>query len=419
MTIASLSRDLNRSRELPRGGVLVVDEAGMVGTRDLATLAAATERAEGKLLLVGDDRQLPEIQAGGAFGALADRLGAHELRNVQRQREAWDRDALTSLREGNVELWARTYEEHDRIVVGRTADDTRQVLIDDWWTARQRGDDALIVANRRVDVADLNQRARRRMRDAGRLGPDELRAGERSFAAGDRVVATRNDRRLDILNGHRGEVVDVQSGQLTVRLDSGHERRLPHGYVVEHLDHGYASTAHRAQGATVDRTFVLGSDELYREWGYTALSRHRHDARFYITAPRPFLNEPARPLEGRDEEIDAAIRGLQDERRRELAIQSRDDALERLERMHAERAGTHWWQRAARAEIDHVITRTATIIERHDETIFEIDSQPRPPQAPWRQVQPRIEWDHDRTGPELACDFRMASDLDVDTGIDL
>jgi len=118
-TIARLTHALDRGAALGRGGVLVVDEAGMVGTRDLARLADAAAHAEAKLVLVGDDRQLPEIEAGGAFRALADRLGAAELHEVRRQREAWDREALAALRAGDSERFAREYHEHGRIVVAQ------------------------------------------------------------------------------------------------------------------------------------------------------------------------------------------------------------------------------------------------------------------------------------------------------------
>lgn len=100
------------------------------------------------------------------------------------------------------------------------------------------------------------------------------------------------------MNGQRGEIVGIEEESLSVRFDCGAVRRVARTYAeAGHLDHGYAMTAHRAQGATVDRTFVLGSDELYREWGYTALSRHRQSARFYVTAAREFLNAPVEPLE--------------------------------------------------------------------------------------------------------------------------
>jgi conjugative relaxase-like TrwC/TraI family protein len=97
-TIARLRRALDRSAMLAPGSVLLVDEAGMVGTRDLAALADTAEAAQAKLVLVGDDRQLPEIEAGGAFRALAERVGARELREVRRQREAWPPLRLARLR---------------------------------------------------------------------------------------------------------------------------------------------------------------------------------------------------------------------------------------------------------------------------------------------------------------------------------
>ena len=146
----------------------------MVGTRDLARLLDAAEQAQAKLVLVGDDRQLPEIQAGGLFSALADRLGALELTEVRRQREAWDRDALAALRDGDIERFARAYFDHGRIVAAPTADAARAALVDGWGAAWERGEQALMIAHRRADVPDLNRRARERMRAAGRLGPDEL-----------------------------------------------------------------------------------------------------------------------------------------------------------------------------------------------------------------------------------------------------
>src|SRR5206468_5332557 len=102
---------------------------------------------------------------------------------------------------------------------------------------------------------------------------------------------------LGVVNGQAGQLIAIEQGRLTVEIDDG-RIQIPERYARDgHLEHGYASTAHRAQGATVDRTFVLGSDELYREWGYTALSRHRDEARFYVTAGRAFLNEAPLPLQ--------------------------------------------------------------------------------------------------------------------------
>jgi Ti-type conjugative transfer relaxase TraA len=301
-TIARLRLDIRDGHGLPANSVLIVDEAGMVGTRELAELVDHAAHAQAKIVLVGDDRQLPEIDAGGAFRALADRLGALELRDVRRQREAWDRQALAQLRDGDLGDWIDSYQRHGRIIAGPTADQVRDRLVDDWWRATESTPDSqmVMVALRRRDVRDLNDRARDRMRAAGRLGRDDLHIGERAFATGDEVVAVRNDRRLGIANGTRAIVTAVDPTTRSVRVAvGGQDRELPAQYLENAgLDHAYAMTAHRLQGATVDRAFVLGSDELYREWGYTALSRHRHSAHYYAIADHA---QPSLPgLENQD-----------------------------------------------------------------------------------------------------------------------
>ncbi len=308
VTVAAAKRALEAGRGLPRGGVLVIDEAGMVGTRDLGFFAEAAEEAHAKLVLVGDDRQLPEIDAGGAFHALAENLDTLELTEVRRQREPWDRDALDGLRNGDVERWARAYREHGRITVADNARDARAALVNDW--SRARGE-AVMIAARRADVRDLNDRARQVLKQQGKLGPHKLEAGDRAFAEGDRVVGTRNDRARGILNGQRGTVqqVDPERKTVKVKLDKGREITLDSGYLSEgKLDHAYALTAHRVQGATVDRAFVLGSENLYRELSYTALSRHREEARFYVARPDVEL-EHERDLPDHDPLI-AGLQGL-------------------------------------------------------------------------------------------------------------
>jgi ATP-dependent exoDNAse (exonuclease V) alpha subunit len=434
-TIARLRHALDHGAQLERGGVLVVDEAGMVGTRDLAALAEAAEHAEAKLVLVGDGRQLPEIEAGGAFRALADQVGAAELHEVRRQDQQWDREALADLRRGDVAGFAREYHEHGRLVTAPSADAARTALVDDWWGAHERGEQALMIAHRRSDVADLNARARERLREAGALGPEEVEHGDRTFAVGDRVIAGRNDRRIGVVNGETGRVTALRDDRLTVALDDGRTTEIPRGYTHDgHLDHAYAITAHRAQGATVDRAFVLGSDELYREWGYTALSRHRTEARFYVSAQPYFLNQAPEPLTSGDELVGAVERMLANSRAEHLASHGmdRDYARERLQARAAqaaaervscekrlaalaeEREATHWWQRAERRDLDGI---RADFERAHDRwSRDETDAADRLAERPVRKRAKLVR----ARDPLSAADLELpARAPDLDRGMDM
>jgi ATP-dependent exoDNAse (exonuclease V) alpha subunit len=155
------------SERLPERCVLVVDEAGMVGTRRLARLLDLAEASQAKVVLVGDHRQLPEIDAGGAFAELARSLGAVVLRRNRRQVQGWERDALASLRDGDPQKAIDAYITNGRVHVGRDARGVYEQMVADWWDGRARGEDVVMVASRRRQVDALNRLARQRRRDAG------------------------------------------------------------------------------------------------------------------------------------------------------------------------------------------------------------------------------------------------------------
>lgn len=285
-SVAALRRRLEGAESLPLRTVLVIDEASMLGTRDLASLVAVVQVRDGKLVLVGDAGQLPSISAGGAFAALARTSSAIELRENRRQVEAWERTAVDLLREGRSLEAVAMYDAHDRIHVAATSDDARERMVGDW---RAAVGDTVMIAARRVDVEDLNARARSAARALGELGPDEFTVHGRLFAVGDRVVLKRNDARLGAINGDRGTVVSVVRGGMTVRTahaDVELDRIYLSAVGEPSVLHGYAMTCHVAQGATVDRSFVLADAGLCREWGYTALTRGRFENRLYLSRDR-------------------------------------------------------------------------------------------------------------------------------------
>jgi hypothetical protein len=215
-----------------------------------------------------------------------------------------------------------------------------------------------MIARRRGDVADLNRRARARLRGAGAVVALELQVGEVAFARGDRVVVKRNDARLGVTNGERGVVmaVDVEHRRLAVQL-SDDVVTLDHAFLTTptrqgdpSLTHGYAITCHVAQGVTVDRTFVLADDSLTSELGYTAMSRGRHRNDLYL-ADRP--DEPRAEYAPVQAEhgtaLDRLVAALQDERAAGLAIDSgRPDPEQEL--VQAQRHLTN--ASATRAELE-------------------------------------------------------------------
>jgi ATP-dependent exoDNAse (exonuclease V) alpha subunit len=240
---------LDHGEVLAPGTVLLLDEAGMVGTRKYQRLAEHVTAARGKLIGIGDSRQLSEIEAGGGFRAISERFGAIQLPGNRRQLDPEEIRALARLREGDVDAYVLFEAQRGRITVADDPAGAMRSQLADWWQARQRHADqeSVLVALHRNSVAELNANAHALMRDAGRLGDAEITVDERGFAAGDRAVLLRNSATLDVDNGDRGLIrsVDPDRREVTVALDAGREVRLPEWYLdAGWVDHGYALTAH-------------------------------------------------------------------------------------------------------------------------------------------------------------------------------
>ncbi|MCK8787869.1 Ti-type conjugative transfer relaxase TraA [Roseomonas sp. NAR14] len=309
-TLASLKWGWREGREgdrLTSRDVLVVDEAGMVGSRQMERVLSHAREAGAKVVLVGDPEQLQAIEAGAAFRALAERHGAAELGEVRRQREGWQRDATRELATGRTADALLRYERAGGVRGHGSEEEARAAVVAGW--AAERRDDPhasrVMLAHTRADVAELNRLAREAMRGAGQLGTEhqvQTEAGPRAMAAGDRVMFLRNERGLGagpggcsgaaVKNGTLGTVLAVEAGgeRLTVALDGvgGAARQGPAVtfYLRDyaHLDHGYAATVHKAQGVTVSRAHVLAGAGMDRHSAYVALTRHREGVQLHWSA---------------------------------------------------------------------------------------------------------------------------------------
>ena len=354
-TLASLEFAWKDGRDqLGSRDVLVVDEAGMIGSRQMERVLSAAQAAGAKVVLVGDPEQLQAIEAGAAFRALAERHGARAITAVRRQREDWQRVATRELATGGTTAALERYVAAGMVQGAGTRDEAKAALVAGWDQVRRQSpaSSQVILAYTRDDVRDLNTLARGHIRASGALhGADQAvqtERGERAFAAGDRIMFGRNERGLGtdgqgrggvaVKNGTLGTVLEVASRgeRLTVRLDGpgGSGSAGPEGesglmvtfYTRDyaHIDHGYAATVHKAQGVTVDRAHVLATPHMDRHAAYVALTRHRDGVALHYAA-KDFA-DPAR-----------LARSLSRERAKDTTLDyDRDDDLVRR---YAERRG--------------------------------------------------------------------------------
>jgi conjugative relaxase-like TrwC/TraI family protein len=284
-TIASFFTDMSEGESLTDRDVLVVDEAGMVGTRDLHRIVTATTEAGAKLVLVGDHKQLAEIEAGGMFAALARRLGAAELTENRRLQVPAQALTARALRNGDVDQALLRLRRTGSLTIEDNADVLRAKLVEDWFLEHSDGKHTVMLALRRDDVADLNYRARRLLHRNGQLGDRAIATADTDFCIGDRVLALRNDRRLGVTNGTQGTIAGMEDGNLLVDTHDGRRLEVPAGYAAGgDLTHGYAMTVHKAQGMSCDVSLVLGDDTLYAEAGYTSITRGRLRNHLYVVA---------------------------------------------------------------------------------------------------------------------------------------
>ena len=310
-TIASLEHAWEQGREqLGPRDVLVVDEAGMIGSRQMERVLSQARDAGAKVVMVGDPEQLQAIEAGAAFRSVTERHGAAEITEIRRQREDWQRDATRLLATGRTGEAIHAYDGKGMVHAADTREQARGELVDGWDRARQAepGKSRVILTHTNAEVRELNEEARGRLRASGDLGDDvtfSADRGTRAFARGDRLMFLRNERSLGVKNGTLGTIEQVSAEGMKVRLDNG-ARVAFDAKDYAAVDHGYAATFHKAQGVTVDRAHVLATPGMDRHSAYVGMSRHRDGAQLHY---------------GRDDFADLAklVRALSRDRGKDMA----------------------------------------------------------------------------------------------------
>jgi len=394
-------------RAIPRGGVVVVDEGSMLPTRALAALLESAAKRGAQVVLTGDPRQLASVEAGGLYALLGDKLGSVTLTENRRQARPWQVEALRDIREGRGERAVAALAQHGDVVVAEDEAAAVTRLLADWWEARSQGAEVAILSSTRDGADSLNALAHARLAVAGVLGKQAVVLSasdkhgglpERELRVGDEIRFRKRrvwTRQLAAANGDTAAVLSVSPTHIELRLRGGQAVRTTVSWATDHVDHGYASTIHSAQGRTVGTSraarergsearrgecFVLAADHLGLEASYVAASRAvdrvrlylapadepEHDTHLYDREGLPIEPAPADPLEraarawGRaDADVAAAA---EDQRAAEIAALAGRERAD-LEAERADVAATITDTRAGKADADLVVAveRLATL----------------------------------------------------------
>jgi AAA domain len=289
------------------GDLLVVDEASMVSTADLAAVEEIATRWGAKILLIGDTEQLSAPQAGGAMRLLAGEHGYYQLRTIQRFEQEWERDASLRLRAGDADALAG-YDQRGRILDG-TREQMADVAYQRWLADHLSGKDTMLLTTTNAQAIELARRARDELAALGLVATDELidLADGNEAGVGDLIVARENARlysgkpgrflaNRDVLRidawVERGESRLAQVRRLTGRDPTTRELRwsppfeLPEDYLERHVQLAYAGNVHVAQGRTVDTAHLVVDEAATRESLYVGMSRGRERNTAYVVTER-------------------------------------------------------------------------------------------------------------------------------------
>ncbi len=266
--------------------VLVIDEAAMVDSRQMAKLIEHTTRAGAKLVLVGDEKQLQPIESGGSFKALGQILGRAELSEIKRQKEDWAREAVHDMAFGRSKEALEAFAKRGLLSVSESRIDAMNKLITDWkQEGLARPNECLIITGTRLEATVLNRMAQAERLAAGKLEPQSCSIANETYHIGDRILFTKNSAKLGVTNGSTGTLLSIEpmvkTPKLSIQLDTG-EVVVVNTRTYDNLLLGYAITTHKGQGETVNHAFILAGGTMQdRELSYVQVSRARLKTHIY------------------------------------------------------------------------------------------------------------------------------------------
>jgi Ti-type conjugative transfer relaxase TraA len=295
-TIASfLAKYESGNLEVNNKTVLILDEAGMVGSRDMQKLLMIVERHHAQIKLVGDSYQLNAVMAGSAFNHIQQNLdhkNTASLENIQRQRSSEMKEASQHLSKHNVDQALEIYKALDRVNEYESHEFALVKTIQSW--SLDQGESKLMLAHSNRDVNELNAMARSILIKDGKLSAESHKVstykGEIDLALGDKIVFKKNDKHLNVSNGETAKVIGFELDQqqniksMMVESDQGGKVSKIDLDSYQHFKHGYANTIHSSQGMTVENAYILASENMNANLTYVALTRHKGNVELNYSA---------------------------------------------------------------------------------------------------------------------------------------
>jgi Ti-type conjugative transfer relaxase TraA len=281
-------RDIKKGKE-----VWVIDEASKLSNKPLLEVLKKAHKHDIQVVFSGCTSQFSAVNRGGMFKELNDRFDSNTLKDIQRQSSQKDRDISKDLAKGRIVEAISSLDENGKVYWCKDKSDSMVSLIEKW--DKDQGRDStesyLLLAFENREVKTLNEMVRSIRLERGEISKEEFlcegKEGKAYVSKGDILEFKENSKEAGILNGMRGELIEASLNKFTVSVDKNEKESKiisfnPNEYSSFQL--GYASTKFRAQGKTVDRTYVLSSNYMSEESVYVSLTRHVKETSFFVSS---------------------------------------------------------------------------------------------------------------------------------------
>ena len=266
--------------------VIVIDEAGMVGSKQMESILEKAEAAGAKVILVGDHKQLQSVESGAAFRDITSQVNPSRIQQIYRQKDEKDRIAVQQMSRGEAAKAITNYINKGQVHIAKTyqkaIDKTAKAAINNL----DKSGSSIALASTNKQVKDINNAVREQLKERGELQNSlkiQTEKGGLDLSKDDRILLTKNNSELNVKNGDLCSVIKVEKDHLEIKVDRTAETKIINLNEYKNIEHGYAITTHKSQGMTCENSVVMASKDASRELAYVQSSRAKNSTEFVFT----------------------------------------------------------------------------------------------------------------------------------------